>query len=83
MSIIEQLNKIGAAYHGVTITNCNKGAEDRPGIMVYHDYSGLYPDRAAMEKHNAVMNIARRAGLKAEQRGHYTATLIYMDGRGY
>ena len=78
MDIVKQLEKIGVKYHGVTITNYNGSGTDTTGVMVFHDYNGLYPDKNALEKHNAVMNIARRAGLHAEQRGYYNATLIYM-----
>ena len=80
MTIQKQLDKIGVKYHGVTISNYDGSGTDKQGIMVFHDYNGLYPDKNALENHNAVMNIARRAGLKAEQRGHYSATLIYTGG---
>lgn len=78
MNIEKQLDKIGVKYHGVTITNYSGSGEDKAGIMVLHEYNGLYPDKNALEKHNAVMNIAGRAGLHAEQRGYYNATLIYV-----
>lgn len=79
MNIQNQLDKIGVKYNGVTITNYSGSGEDTAGIMVFHEYNGLYPDKNALEKHNAVMNIAGRAGLHAEQRGYYNATLIYME----
>ena len=56
------------------------GFSDDPhkiGVMVYHDYYGPYPDREAIQKHNTACRIAIKNGLRFEQRGYYTATLIY------
>ena len=49
----------------------------KPGIMIEHDYTGLYPGVDQLEMHAAACKVARRLGLRAENRGHYTATLIY------
>lgn len=75
--ILRKLEKLGLQYKVVTINRPNGKTGSCDGIMVYHDYFGLYPSAETMRKHNAVENIARAAGLRSEQRGHYTATLIY------
>lgn len=61
-------------YKPVTIVN---GDERKPGIMVMHDYDGLYPGKEQFEKHYAACKIAKRFGLSAEKRGHCSATLIW------
>lgn len=53
------------------------GVPQKCGVMVYHDYFGPYPDRDAIQKHNTACKIATKNGMRYEQRGHYTATLIY------
>lgn len=66
--------------NGYTAESVNLWSDDgnaRPGIMVKHDYFGLYPTQNALETHVAVVNIARRAGFNAEKRGYCTGTLIY------
>lgn len=69
--ILRKLHAAGLDAKPVKLTG------NKNGIMVYHDYFGLYPNAETMRKHNAVENIARAAGLRSEQRGHYSATLIY------
>ena len=72
--VIIALAKAGLTeYKPVTIVN---GDERKPGIMVMHDYDGLYPGKEVFEKHHAACKIAKRFGLSAENRGHYVATLI-------
>ena len=47
------------------------------GVLVFHDYCGPYPTRAAIEGHNKACKVAIRNKLRFEQRGHYSATLIF------
>ena len=48
-------------------------------IWIYHDYSGPYPSKAALDIYEAVTNIARRAGYYSEGRGCKQATCIYNE----
>lgn len=80
MSITALYNKLmkqGYDVKRITVYNVNGSGKDVDGIMARHDYSGLYPTRDALETHTAISNIARRGGFTANNRGHYTATLIY------
>lgn len=80
MSITTLYNKLakqGYNVERITIYNVNGSGKDAAGIIARHDYNGLYPTRDALETHAAISNIARRAGFTANNRGHYTATLIY------
>ena len=73
--VIIALAKAGLTeYKPVTICN---GDERKPGLMVKHDYFGLYPGKEQFEKHNAAVKIAKRFGLNAEKRGYCSATLIW------
>ena len=49
------------------------------GIMIDHDYMGLYPDAESREIMNAARDMAKRAGFRSEVRGFYQATLIYNE----
>lgn len=76
------LKKLRAAgFEAEPITICNVKVDgisrDVDGIRVLHDYMGPYPTREAMDAHNAVYKLARRAGRIAKQRGFYTATFVY------
>ena len=53
------------------------GDENRQGLRVDHDYSGLYPDAETFRAHGLADQAARKAGYKAEPRGYYSATFIY------
>lgn len=66
-----------SGYEAEKINLWSNDGNARPGIMVKHDYCGLYPTKNALETHAAVVNIARRAGFNAEKRGYCTGTLIY------
>lgn len=50
-----------------------------PAVVVHHDYDGIYPTFDALNVHRAVLKIADKLGLKAEARGCYTATMIYLE----
>lgn len=52
--------------------------DNRRGIMVLHDYFGLYPTKDALNRCQAAQLIASRYKCKSEPRGHKTATLIYL-----
>ena len=71
------LRKKGLDARIVTVHNYNGSGHDAPGIMVYHDYDGLYPSRDALHACDIAEAYATRNGYNAEHRGHYTATLIY------
>ena len=73
--VIAALEKAGLTDHKPV--NVWQGENSKPGIMVMHDYSGLYPGKDTFEKYHAACKIAKRFGLSAENRGHYVATLIY------
>lgn len=75
-AIKKALTAAGLDFKAVKLTG------DRAGIMVLHDYSGPYPTRDALEKHQAAQRIAEKWGFRAERRGHCTATLIYLDRGG-
>ena len=73
--VIIALAKAGLTeYKPVTIVH---GDERKPGLMVKHDYFGLYPGKEQFEKHYATCKIAKRFGLSAEKRGHCSATLSW------
>lgn len=70
--LVSALTKVGLSeYKAVKLTSGGMG------LMVKHDYIGLYPTVEAYEKHYAACKVAKRFGLSAEKRGHVTATLIY------
>jgi len=69
---MKQLKKLGLNARPITLT------EGREGIMVEHDYTGLYPDLPAMLAHDAATAWAIKRGLYSEERGYYTATLIIL-----
>ena len=76
--LLQRLEKIG-------ITDCEPVKIrhfDRilSAVMVHHDYDGLYPTSDALKIHSAVMQTAEKLHLKAEGRGYYTATLVYLEG---
>lgn len=71
------LRKKGLDARMITVHNVNGSGHDAPGIMVYHDYDGLYPTREALNACSAAEAYAARHGFHAEDRGYYTATLIY------
>jgi len=73
--VIKALSAAGLTeYKAVNIWN---GDSCKPGLMVKHDYDGLYPNAETHEKIRAVRKIAKRFGLSAETRGYYTGTLIF------
>lgn len=63
----------------VTLHNIDGTGKTSPGIMVYHDYDGPYPTRETFDQHNTATAAADRNGFRSEQRGHYTATLIWKE----
>ena len=71
------LRKKGLDAQIITVHNYHGSGHDAPGIMVYHDYDGPYPSRDALNSCDIATAYATRHGYSAEQRGHYTATLIY------
>lgn len=73
----KSLLKKGFDARPITLHNINGTGETAPAIMVYHDYEGPYPTRATFDAHNAAAAAASRNGFKYEQRGHYSATLIW------
>lgn len=78
MSIATLYNKLRkSGYDAESVNLWSDDGNARPGIMVKHDYCGLYPTQNVLETHAAVVNIARRAGFNAEKRGYCTATLIF------
>ena len=72
-ALIKALEKAGLEYKLVNLT------ENRKGIFVLHDYSGLYPNEETLQKHRKAIEIARKYKLQAEKRGFYTSTLIYLS----
>lgn len=66
------LRRAGLEFSPVELTG------ERRGLMVLHDYAGLYPTREALERGFLAKKIAYRYGLRAEDRGHKQATLIYL-----
>lgn len=80
MSITALYNKLakqGYNVERITVYNVNGSGKDAEGIIARHDYGGLYPTQDALEAHATIAKIARRGGFTANNRGHYTATLIY------
>lgn len=78
MNIATLYNKlIKSGYEAEKVNLWGNDGKARPGIMVKHDYCGLYPTKDALDIHAAVASIARRAGFNADKRGYCTATLIY------
>lgn len=53
------------------------GDESTPGIMVSHDYEGLYPTFETWTTFYRIQKLARAAGFQSEERGYFTATLIW------
>lgn len=76
-TICNNLRKKGLDAQIITIHNYHGSGHDAPGIMVYHNYDGPYPSRDALHACDIAEAYARRHGYNSEQRGHYTATLIY------
>lgn len=76
-ALYNKLKKQGYDVEKITVYNVAGSGKDAGGIIVRHNYGGLYPTRDALEVHATISNIARRAGFTANSRGHYTATLIY------
>ena len=76
-TICNNLRKRGLDAQVITVHNHNGSGHDAPWIMVYHDYDGPYPSRDALQASDIATAYATRHGYSAEQRGHYTATLIY------
>lgn len=72
-TIIKKLTAAGLEYKEVQIYN-----PEKKGIMVYHDYSGIYPTEEAFRAHEKATAIARKYKAYSEPRGHYTATLIIV-----
>ena len=72
-SITTALKRAGIAFKICELTSGTYG------VMAMHDYSGPYPSKEALTAHNTAEKIARRRGLRSEERGHYTATLIYTS----
>lgn len=75
--LFKELARAGLNYRAVTIYNYN-GKEETPGIMVDHDYTGMYPSREALQAAGVAAKIADKLHLHSEHRGHCTATLIYL-----
>lgn len=72
-SVINALKRAGLDYKLYTLT------DGTAGVMVLHDYYGIYPQRETFAAHDTATAIATRRGLRSEQRGHYTGTLIYTE----
>ena len=51
----------------------------RIGLLLRHDYDGTYPTRDVLFTHDLIRKAAARRGLRCEQRGNYTGTLVYLD----
>lgn len=77
MSKREQLVK-ALARAGLDEYKAVKMSDGGDGVIVKHDYFGLYPDAAALEKAAAAARVAARLGYKSEPRGHKSGTLIYI-----
>lgn len=71
--ILKALARAGLDARPVDLTG------NRRGVMVQHDYYGLYPDAEAIRKAQQARRVAARLGYESETRGHYTATLIYLN----
>lgn len=71
--------KAAAALKKAGITDFENVAltDNRPGIMVHHNYNGMYPTDGARRISAAAGRVAEKLNLKFESRGYYTATLIY------
>ena len=76
-NLLRSLQRAGLDARPTTVYNASDGRYTTPAIMVYHDYNGPYPTREAMNQHEEATARATRNGYHAEQRGHYTATLIF------
>lgn len=58
----------------------NDPSTEYKGLMVEHNYDGMYPHSGIWQSIDAIRAIVRRyKGFKAEDRGFYTATLIYAE----
>lgn len=75
-TIIKNLTRAGLTAEAVTIRTA--ATEEAPAVRVMHNYSGLYPTPEALAAHRAAVKVAAALGLRAEARGCYTATLIYI-----
>lgn len=75
--LIRALNRAGLYETEPVKMTASSDGTPRAGIMVKHDYSGLYPTPDALTKCAQAQEIAEKLGLASEPRGHKTATLIY------
>ncbi len=50
---------------------------NRPGIMVSHNYEGTWPTPETWRAFYRIQKLARAAGFQSEERGYFTATLIW------
>lgn len=73
--LFNAMDKAGLNYRLVTIVNRD---DSTSGVMVEHNYNGMYPDRNAIDKAAAAARIANKYNLKCEKRGHGVATLIFL-----
>lgn len=73
--IVKALEKAGLLEENKICTL----SDGTTGIMVSHDYNGMYPTLETHKKHIIVVKIAARYHCrKCEPRGFYKATLIYI-----
>ena len=72
-------NLVKAGYDVKTGTLCNVDGTGRDSelIIVNHNYTGLYPDKTALNIAEAVRNIAIKNNFRYQHRGYYQATYIY------
>ena len=70
-AIEKKLEKMGIEYRTTSMT------DDRPVIIVKHDYDGLYPPASVHKLHHDIEKAVKRLGVIIEARGCYTATWIY------
>lgn len=78
-ALCNNLRKKGLDARQITVYNLHDGRQTASAVMVYHDYSGPYPDDAAYSAHNTSTAYARKHGFYSEKRGMTQATLIYEE----
>lgn len=77
MSINQLFEIITREGYTARIVSVFTGEDETPGIMVTHNYSGLYPSAETWETFYRIKKLARAAGYDSEARGYFTASLIF------